>query len=73
MPFKKPQQKSLFEQEKPLEVLQELRRKVAEHQKLYYEEDSPAISDSEYDELFRELKTLEEMYPELADADKILP
>ena len=68
-PIRKPQQISLFEQEQPLQELQELRAKIAEHQKLYYEEDSPVISDSEYDELYRELVTLEEMYPELADAD----
>ena len=47
--------------------LQELQEIIAMHQKLYYEEDSPVISDSEYDELYRELKILEEMYPELAD------
>ena len=47
--------------------LQELQEIIAKHQKLYYEDDSPIIPDSEYDELFRELKTLEEMYPELAD------
>ncbi|MCL1940738.1 MAG: NAD-dependent DNA ligase LigA, partial [Synergistaceae bacterium] len=54
--------------------LTELREILAEHQRLYYEEDSPVISDSEYDELYRELKTLEEMYPAAgAGAEKISP
>ena len=69
MPNRKLEQKSLFPQEQPLQELHELRAKVAEHQRLYYEEDSPVISDREYDELYRELKTLEEMYPELTDRD----
>ena len=47
--------------------LLELREILAKHQRLYYDEDSPVISDSEYDELYRELKMLEETYPECVD------
>ncbi|PKM62295.1 MAG: DNA ligase (NAD(+)) LigA [Firmicutes bacterium HGW-Firmicutes-21] len=36
------------------------------HSKLYYEQDSPKISDSEYDGLFATLKELESQYPSLA-------
>jgi len=35
------------------------------HNKKYYEEDAPVISDYEYDLLYRKLETLESKYPEL--------
>ncbi len=35
------------------------------HSKKYYEEDSPEISDNEYDMMFRRLKELEEQFPTL--------
>jgi len=39
------------------------------HIRLYYLEDRPEISDAEYDELYRELETLEAEHPELRRAD----
>jgi len=39
-----------------------LREVLREHNRLYYTEQSPIISDSEYDTLFRALKNLEERY-----------
>ncbi len=48
--------------------IEELRRQIERHSRLYYIKDRPEISDSRYDELFRELKSLEEKYPELKDA-----
>ncbi len=42
---------------------------IARHNRLYYEEDQPEISDAEYDLLFRELQQLEEDSPELARPD----
>ena len=47
----------------------ELRRQLEQHNRLYYLLDAPAISDAEYDALFRELQRLEEQYPGLADSD----
>jgi DNA ligase (NAD+) len=47
----------------------ELRRELEHHNRLYYVEDAPAITDAEYDRLFRELETLEEAHPELRTAD----
>jgi len=47
----------------------ELRELIDHHNYLYYALDQPAISDAEYDALFRELKTLEEEFPELVTAD----
>ena len=47
----------------------ELRRQVERHNRLYYNEDAPEISDAEYDGLFRELVQLEADHPELATPD----
>lgn len=49
--------------------IEELKKEIEKHNKAYYEKDNPTISDFEYDELFRELKKLEEMYPEYATPD----
>lgn len=43
----------------------ELRAELKRHAELYYVDDSPEISDFEYDQLLRELADLEEKYPEL--------
>jgi len=43
----------------------ELRREIEHHAHLYYVKDTPEISDAEYDQLFRELLTLEEAHPQL--------
>ena len=48
---------------------EELRKIIEHHARLYYIEDSPEISDYEYDKLFYELVVLEEKYPELARDD----
>lgn len=47
----------------------ELRRLIEHHNRLYYVEDAPEISDAEYDALFQELQRLEEEYPELRSPD----
>ncbi len=49
--------------------IKELRREVERHNYLYYMEDNPEISDTEYDELIQELKGLEALYPELVTPD----
>lgn len=43
----------------------ELRREIRRHDRLYYELDAPEITDAEYDALMRELEALESAYPEL--------
>ena len=45
--------------------IKELRAEIDHHNHLYFVENSPAISDSEYDLLMRELITLESEYPGL--------
>lgn len=47
----------------------ELRRAIARHDRLYYAEASPEITDREYDALLRELRDLEEAHPELRTPD----
>ena len=44
-----------------------LRESLTYHSRKYYVEDSPEISDYEYDMMFAQLKALEEQYPELYD------
>ena len=44
-----------------------LRNEIEYHNNLYYNEDNPIISDMEYDFLIRELKQLEQKYPELME------
>jgi len=46
-----------------------LRIEIAAHDRRYYEEDAPTVSDAEYDALFRELQTLESEYPALVTVD----
>jgi DNA ligase (NAD+) len=45
--------------------VEELRCLIAEHDHRYYVLDNPSISDAEYDELMRELRSLEGHFPEL--------
>jgi DNA ligase (NAD+) len=49
--------------------IEELHRTIEEHNRRYYEEAAPTISDREYDRLFRELSDLEAQYPKLATPD----
>jgi DNA ligase (NAD+) len=42
-----------------------LRREIERHNHLYYVLDAPEISDAEFDALFRELQSLEQLHPEL--------
>ena len=49
------------------ERVQELREQLHRHNYLYHVLDSPLVTDAEYDALFRELQTLEEANPGLAD------
>ena len=46
-----------------------LKTEINHHNYRYYVMDNPEVSDAEYDALLRELKTLEEQYPQLVTAD----
>lgn len=47
----------------------ELRRQIERHNRLYYTQAEPEISDAEYDRLFRELEGLEAAHPRLRSDD----
>src|SRR5660397_46661 len=49
----------------PAKRAAELREVIRYHDHRYYALDSPEMSDSEYDRLFRELRALEEAHPEM--------
>ena len=53
----------------PRERAAALRAEIERHNRLYYDEDAPEITDAEYDRLFRELQALEAEHPQLATAD----
>src|SRR3954467_6882767 len=53
----------------PQERVTRLRAELERHNRLYYVEDAPQITDAEYDRLFRELQQLEAAHPELASPD----
>lgn len=49
--------------------IEELRKTIEYHNKKYYDDDDPEISDFEYDMLNNELKNLEKQFPDLITAD----
>ncbi|MFC1683138.1 NAD-dependent DNA ligase LigA [Candidatus Zixiibacteriota bacterium] len=55
--------------EKSKTRVEELRRLIHRHDRLYYVLDQPEISDAEYDRLYDELTQLEEERPDLASPD----
>ncbi len=48
---------------------EDLRREIWRHRKLYFVDDDPAISDSEYDALEKELRAIEARFPSLTTPD----
>jgi DNA ligase (NAD+) len=62
--------------QQPVDTVEEASRlhatlaaEIAHHRSLYYQKDSPAISDAEYDALEQRLAALEDQFPELRRAD----
>jgi DNA ligase (NAD+) len=49
--------------------VEKLRRSIERHNRLYYVDDAPEITDAEYDALFRELQALEAEHPRLRTPD----
>lgn len=54
-------------QQSPNERIAELRKEIEKHNKLYYEDDAPKISDAKYDALKRELEELEKKHSSQQD------
>ena len=48
---------------------EKLRKELSRHNRLYYTDATPEISDMEYDKLMKELITIEETYPQLRTVD----
>jgi DNA ligase (NAD+) len=48
---------------------EQLRKEIAKHDRLYYQQDDPEISDTAYDDLLRELREIEEANPDLVTPD----
>lgn len=46
------------------EEIENLRKQISHHNKLYYEKTEPEISDQDYDQLVKRLQELEEKYPQ---------
>ena len=55
--------------ENPAQRADELRGMITYHNQRYFTEDAPEISDYEYDQLLRELRSIEEQHPELRVPD----
>jgi DNA ligase (NAD+) len=49
--------------------MEQLREEIRRHDRLYYEEAAPVISDREYDRLYKELADLETQFPDLVTPD----
>lgn len=58
-----------IEREEAARRVKILREQIKEYSRLYYELDSPAIEDDEFDSLTRELRELEEKFPEFVTGD----
>ena len=48
-----------------------LGEEIAAHDRAYYQDDAPKISDAEYDELRRQYQALEALYPQLAGGESL--
>ena len=53
----------------PKEEIEHLRKIINYHSDLYYNQDNPILSDTQYDELYRRLQELEKQYPQFITAD----
>lgn len=51
------------------ERIRVLREEIERHNRLYHVEDRPEITDQEYDQLMRELRDLENLFPDLVTSD----
>ncbi len=51
------------------ERIAQLQKEIEYHSRRYYDEDAPEIEDDEFDALTRELRRLEDTYPQLVTAD----
>jgi len=60
---------SMTDKEKAIEKIDALRKEIRHHDRKYYVDDSPEISDYGFDQLMKELESLEEQYTDLVTPD----
>jgi DNA ligase (NAD+) len=58
-----------MDRQKTADRMEKLAREIERHNRLYYMDDRPEISDAEYDSLFRELLDLEKSFPDFVLSD----
>jgi DNA ligase (NAD+) len=58
-----------MDEKKAAKRIEQLRGEIRKHDRLYYEEAAPIISDRDYDRLYKELVDLESQFPELVTPD----
>jgi DNA ligase (NAD+) len=58
-----------MDEKKAAKRIEQLRREIRKHDRLYYEEAAPIISDRDYDRLYKELIDLESQFPDLVTPD----
>lgn len=58
-----------MESEAIVSQLAQLKKQIAQFDHAYYVLDNPEVSDAQYDELYRQLKHIEQQYPELITKD----
>src|SRR5262249_38713300 len=61
--------KSSMDRTKAETKIAQLREEIRKHNRLYYEQAAPIISDRDYDRLYRELVDLEMQFPDLLTSD----
>jgi len=59
----------MISRSKTKEKIEKLKKQIDGHNYLYYIENNPEISDSEFDKLLKELRTLESYFPDLMTPD----
>ncbi len=72
MQDKPPSKPQSTETEEPQQRAETLGVQIRQHNRSYFEEDNPQITDAQYNELRHELETLEARYPQLRTADSPL-
>jgi DNA ligase (NAD+) len=58
-----------MERKEATKRIRQLRKEIRKHDRLYYEEAAPLITDREYDRLYKELIDLETLFPNLVTPD----
>ncbi len=53
----------------PKEEIEQLRKLIRFHSDLYYNQDNPVLSDTQYDDLYHRLQELEKQYPQFVSSD----